>query len=171
MFVAQLSSTILKSDSLKILVKKIFYNYIASILMGLASILGLVLLVIPGFYIAFRLSLVSFFIFIEDKGVVESLGDSFRSTKNNVLRLALLSFIVLLVMMLVYVLPWFALVWLGGLLFTPSYTVIFSSLIVQGMFIFLIYPLLSAVYSCVYYHLTFLPAHEQKPLNEEMKTQ
>ncbi|MDH6313520.1 putative membrane protein [Parabacteroides sp. PFB2-10] len=73
---------------------KILNAFVASLIAGVAMLIGLVLFIIPGFYIGIRLSFFSCFIVEENAGPIEALKKSWELTKGQVLPL----FVLLLVM-------------------------------------------------------------------------
>ena len=166
-FVPQWSSTTLKVDTPKKIVEKIVYYLLANVLVLLAFIIGLVLLIVPGFYILFRLSLFPFFVFIENKGIIKSLGDSFRTTQGNVGKLALFYLAITCIVILVGVIPSFALLWLIRLYLGMDYALIIYPPLIHGMMLFLLAPFFWAAYSYVYFQLAVVPAREAKPVAEE----
>lgn len=70
--------------------RKIFTYLIASIIYGIAVIIGTVLLIIPGIYLAIRLQFYSAFIVEEDCGIMESLQKSWNLTNGQIMPLFLL---------------------------------------------------------------------------------
>lgn len=73
---------------------KILNAFIASLIAGIATFIGLVLLIIPGIYIGIRLGFFSCFIVEENAGPIEALKKSWELTKGQELPL----FVLLLVM-------------------------------------------------------------------------
>ncbi len=71
------------------LAMKILKTFVASILFGIAFVVGLILLVIPGVYIAIRSQFFVYYIVDKDAGIVDSLKMSWNLTKNGVLNLFL----------------------------------------------------------------------------------
>jgi len=69
---------------------QLFFKYLfASILCGLIVILGLILLIIPGIYLAIRFQFYGYFIVDKRAGVIESLKRSWRITQGTVWNLFL----------------------------------------------------------------------------------
>ena len=67
----------------------------ASLLIGLLVLVGLILLVVPGIYVALRLQFVTAVIVEENLGVIDSLKRSWEMTDGHVLQLFLLSLAIL----------------------------------------------------------------------------
>ena len=61
-------------------IKKFFPLLGATIIIGFASFIGFIFLILPGIYLMARLSLAFGYIVLEDKGVFESIGKSWEST-------------------------------------------------------------------------------------------
>jgi uncharacterized membrane protein len=68
---------------------QVFHYFIASILGGLAFVLGLILLIIPGIYLATRFSLFPYFIADQKVNALEALQKSWNATQGHVLYLLL----------------------------------------------------------------------------------
>lgn len=83
------SPTIIDLYSYPNLPKKVLKTFIASILYGITVILGLILFVIPGIYIAIRGMFFSYYIVDKDAGIMDSIKMSWNSTKGGVLNLFL----------------------------------------------------------------------------------
>lgn len=71
------------------LVMKVIKVFVSSILTGLAVVLGLILLIIPGIYIAVRLQFAMFYIVDKDAGIMDALKMSWNLTKTGLLNLFL----------------------------------------------------------------------------------
>lgn len=70
---------------------KVVKNIVAGILVGLAVVGGLILLIIPGIYIAVRLMFFTYYIVDKDAGIVDSMKMSWNLTRGGVINLFLLS--------------------------------------------------------------------------------
>lgn len=70
--------------------RKIFTYLIASILYGIAVMIGTILLIIPGIYLAIRLQFFTAFIVEEDCGIMESLQKSWNLTSGQIMPLFML---------------------------------------------------------------------------------
>jgi uncharacterized membrane protein len=77
------------------LTMKVVKNVVAGFLVGLAVVGGLILLIIPGIYIAVRLMFFTYYIIDKDAGIIDSLKMSWELTKNGVMNLFLLALIFL----------------------------------------------------------------------------
>lgn len=96
-FIAQPAS-ISVSDALSKAAKTVIVFILANILTAIVTILGLFLFVIPGFYVAARLSLVPMFVAgNDDWNPINALEDSWRATKNNGFSILLFLLMVILV--------------------------------------------------------------------------
>ncbi len=69
---------------------KIINMMIATVLVGLAVVIGFVLLIIPGFYLTMRLQFYSLYILEEDAGPIEAVQKSWRLTQGKMGFLVLL---------------------------------------------------------------------------------
>lgn len=69
------------------LAMKVLKNFIASFLYGLAVLVGLILLVVPGIYLAIRFMFFSYYIIDKDAGAVDSLKMSWKLTDKAVVNL------------------------------------------------------------------------------------
>lgn len=70
--------------------RKILTYFVASVLVGLAIAIGLVLLIIPGIYLALRLQFFGLFIVEEDAGIIDSIKKSWAITEGNITKLLLI---------------------------------------------------------------------------------
>ena len=73
--------------------RKFVKAFAASFLCGVAVVIGLVLLILPGIYLALRLQFVIAIIVDEDAGIIESLQRSWDITKDDVLPLFLVALV------------------------------------------------------------------------------
>lgn len=71
-------------------VMKILRNIVAGIIVGIAIIGGLILLIIPGIYIAVRLMFFTYYIVDKNAGVMDSIKMSWELTKGGAMNLFLL---------------------------------------------------------------------------------
>ncbi|MDR1200199.1 MAG: glycerophosphoryl diester phosphodiesterase membrane domain-containing protein [Tannerellaceae bacterium] len=104
--------------------RKIGTYFVAGLISGILILIGTLLLIIPGVYIALRLQFYVALIVEEDAGIIESLQKSWDMTKDQVLPLLLL-----------------ALVMLG---------ICIAGFILLGVGIFVAYPLIMLMQCCVY---------------------
>lgn len=91
---------------------------IAYILMWLAILLGFVLLIVPGIYVAYRLSFMQYYMVDQNSGPIEALKQSRYATKWHIRKLIWLSLLFVLINIL-----WLLVVWVG-LLWTIPTTII-----------------------------------------------
>lgn len=70
--------------------RKIITYFVASLIMGIAVSIGIILLIVPGIYLAIRLQFYSAYIVEEDCGIMESLQKSWKLTEGQVMPLFLL---------------------------------------------------------------------------------
>lgn len=68
---------------------KVFKNLVGSIFAGIAVVAGLILLVVPGIYIAVRLQFFSYYIVDKNAGIMDAFRMSWDLTKNGKLNLFL----------------------------------------------------------------------------------
>jgi uncharacterized membrane protein len=69
---------------------KVLRNIVAGIIVGIAVMIGLIFLIIPGIYIAVRLMFFTYYIVDKDAGITDSIKMSWELTKNGVFNLFLL---------------------------------------------------------------------------------
>lgn len=75
---------------------KVFKTFVACIFAGIAIVGGLILLVIPGIYVAVRLQFFTYYIVDKDAGVMDALKMSWNLTKNGKLNLFLFDLLLVL---------------------------------------------------------------------------
>lgn len=75
---------------------KVFKNFVSSIFVGIAVVLGLILLVVPGIYLAVRLQFSTYYIVDKNAGIMDALKMSWELTKNGKLNLFLFDILLIL---------------------------------------------------------------------------
>jgi hypothetical protein len=81
-------------------VMKVIKTFIASFLFGLMIVGGLILLVIPGIYLAIRFMFFSYYIVDKDAGIMDSLKMSWKLTNKAVINLFLFDLLIIFLNML-----------------------------------------------------------------------
>lgn len=76
---------------------KVFKNLVGSIFAGIAFVAGLILLVIPGIYIAVRLQFFSYYIVDKNVGIMDAFKMSWELTKNGKLNLFLFDLLLVVI--------------------------------------------------------------------------
>lgn len=85
------------ADILSTALKLFIFFFLTSFLSGIATILGLLLLIIPGLYIMSRLSIASMFVTDQhERNPIEALKKSWNATKDNGFSILLFLFIIVL---------------------------------------------------------------------------
>lgn len=75
---------------------RVFKNFVGSIFVGIAVVVGLILLVIPGIYLAVRLQFFTYYIVDKNAGIMDALKMSWDLTKNGKLNLFLFDVLLIL---------------------------------------------------------------------------
>ncbi len=80
--------------------RKILVYFVANILCGLIISIGLILLLVPGIYLALRLQFFAAFIVEEDAGILDSMRRSWAITEDSAMKLFLLFLVQFLVILI-----------------------------------------------------------------------